>query len=397
MKKRILAALLALALAVSMVFSVLPIAQAADERDEENYYYFTDRDGNEMKAPRDAFATRVVEFTPGDPWTKIENNQDSANALGLPDYEEVSSNRSAGDLNLGAGGVLVLEFDIAIYDGEGLDIYVFEVGGDVEDTKVEVSRDLVTWYDVGTATGRTAGVDLEGKVPDGARFRYVRLTDLKKHVYSSWPGADIDAVSGLNITAITSPWAEDELPPDPENPVFPDIFIGKDLTQPITREEFAAVSVKVFENLAGTKAIPVVVNPFEDTNEIEVLKAYQIGAVDGTSATTFEPNARLNREQCATMLTRVYKRITLPGWTLPTDRQFQLPYTMPPRFADDGYISDWAKDSVYFMAANKIIEGVGNNCFAPKNVTTEQEALGYANATREQALLIALRMVRNLK
>ena len=49
------------------------------------------------------------------------------------------------------------------------------------------------------------------------------------------------------------------------------------------------------------------------------------------------------------------------------------------------------------MAANDIIKGVGNNNFAPKNVTTAQAAQGYANATREQALVIAVRMVENLK
>ena len=43
------------------------------------------------------------------------------------------------------------------------------------------------------------------------------------------------------------------------------------------------------------------------------------------------------------------------------------------------------------------INGVGNNKFAPKNITSEEEANGYANATREQALIIAVRMVENLK
>ena len=73
-----------------------------------------------------------------------------------------------------------------------------------------------------------------------------------------------------------------------------------------------------------------------------------------------------------------------------------VPIPKPAAFADDKDISDWAKDSVYFMAANGIINGVGNNKFAPKNVTTEEQATGYANATREQALLIAVRMVENL-
>ena len=128
---------------------------------------------------------------------------------------------------------------------------------------------------------------------------------------------------------------------------------------------------------------------------MEVLKAYNIGAVNGTSATTYAPDALLTREQAATMLTRVFKKITLAGWTLATDSQFTLPYEKPAPFADDKDISNWAKDSVYFMAANKIIEGYQNN-FMPKNTTPAQEAEGYANATREQALLIAVRMVENL-
>ena len=52
---------------------------------------------------------------------------------------------------------------------------------------------------------------------------------------------------------------------------------------------------------------------------------------------------------------------------------------------------------VWYLFCGKIINGVGNNKFAPKNVTTEEQANGYANATREQALIIAVRMVENLK
>lgn len=87
----------------------------------------------------------------------------------------------------------------------------------------------------------------------------------------------------------------------------------------------------------------------------------------------------------------------MPGWTLETDGQFRLDYVQPALFADDSQISGWARDSVYFMAANNIINGIGDNLFAPKNTTPEQEALGYANATREQALVISVRMVKNLK
>ena len=228
------------------------------------------------------------------------------------------------------------------------------------------------------------------------KLRYkVRFAD-DTVVYSDWTevftvGEKVDA----EIQA--SDWAKEELAKADELGLIPDILDGADLTADITRAEFAAVSVKVYEALSGTPALPAVANPFTDTSDAEILKAYNIGAVNGTSATTYSPNDLLNREQAAAMLTRVFKRVTLPGWTLATDAQFSLDYTKPALFADDKDISDWAKDSVYFMAANNIINGVGDNKFAPKNITSEEEANGYANATREQALIIAMRMVENLK
>jgi len=193
-----------------------------------------------------------------------------------------------------------------------------------------------------------------------------------------------------------SNWAKPELEKANELGLVPDILKGADMTKSITRAEFAAVAVKAYEALIGTAAIPAVNNPFTDTKDVEVLKAFNIGAVNGTSPTTFAPNALLVRQEAATMLTRVFKKVSLAGWTLATDSQFTLSYTKPAAFADDANISGWAKDSVYFMASNGIIGGVGNNKFAPKNTTTNEEATGYANATREQALIIAMRMVENL-
>ena len=93
--------------------------------------------------------------------------------------------------------------------------------------------------------------------------------------------------------------------------------------------------------------------------------AYGIGAVNGTSATTFTPNALLNREQCATMLTRVFKRITLAGWTLENDSRFRLDYKMPAKFADDGDISDYARELL-----NGVFEHIDqiDNCISTYSV-----------------------------
>lgn len=232
-----------------------------------------------------------------------------------------------------------------------------------------------------------------------AQARYSGADEYGAARYSDWSNLLV-----LNEKAdfTASSWALSELAEADALDLIPDSLKDADLTRPITRAEFAAVSVKVFEALTNTKAQPVAANPFTDTADAEVLKAFNVGVTNGTGdGTTFSPNLLLNREQAATMLTRVYKKVAMSGWTLATDgsfnEQLKAMFTAPAPFADDAMISDWAKDSVYFMAAKGIINGVGNNSFAPRATTTAEEAAGYAQATRETALLIAVRMVKNLK
>lgn len=193
-----------------------------------------------------------------------------------------------------------------------------------------------------------------------------------------------------------SDWAVAEIAKADELGLIPDSLKTADLTKPITRAEFAAVSVKLYEKLSGNAAQLPATNPFTDTNDPEVLKAYHTGITAGVAADRFAPTDLLNREQAATMLTRVFKKAYVEGWTLEDDGKFTFNYDAPPKFADDARISDWAKPSVYFMVAHGIISGVGNNEFAPRAVTTAEQAMNYAVATREQALAIAVRMVEKL-
>lgn len=203
------------------------------------------------------------------------------------------------------------------------------------------------------------------------------------------------SVSGA-VEQTVSDWAVPEIAKADELGLIPDSLKNADLTKPITRAEFAAVSVKLYEKLSGQTASPVATNPFRDTQDAEVLKAFNLGITNGVAPDRFAPSDLLNREQAATMLTRVFKRAFVAGWTLEDDAKFEFNYQMPARFADDDKISDWAKPSVYFMAAHGIIEGVGNNMFAPRATTTAEEAANYAIATREQALAIAVRMTEKL-
>jgi hypothetical protein len=161
---------------------------------------FKDSRGNRVIVPGGALAcaTRVVSFTHGDPWTSDISHQNPDGILGIPDGDEPEN--GIGSICMGRLGVIVLGFDSYITDGEGLDIYVFEVGPDVEATKVEVSNDLKTWIHVGDAAGSLSGVDMRGKVPANGKYQYVRISDLRTFDHLSWPGADIDAVVALYPT-----------------------------------------------------------------------------------------------------------------------------------------------------------------------------------------------------
>ena len=246
----------------------------------------------------------------------------------------------------------------------------------------------------------SASVSIDNLVADGklnikpGDYVSFDMFHMERHTTQSnmYMRTNIDFVNFNN-----SDWATFELFDAYRYDLIPEKLIEENLALPVRRDEFAAVAVKLYEAMSGKKAESVSVNPFTDTNDPEVLKAYSLGIVNGISATQFAPRNKLNRQEAATMLTRVYKAVKIAGWTLAGDSNFKLDYTMPDRFEDDANIDAWAKDSVYFMAANDIIRGLSKNKFGPKNTTSAEEASGYANASREQALIISVRSFINLK
>ena len=160
---------------------------------------YKDTRGDEVAIPGGAlsFAVNVVDFIPGNPWTDDPLDIDPNEILGVPDRGGHSNGKA---ITLGRGGIIILEFGVYIFDGPGNDIYVFEVGNDVECVSVEVSDDLTHWIYAGETSKLSSGVDMKGKVPAGGKYRYVRITDLDTYPNANaWPGADIDAVAAINI------------------------------------------------------------------------------------------------------------------------------------------------------------------------------------------------------
>lgn len=160
-------------------------------------------DGSEICFPEGetSFADRLVELRFGTPATKIAGASISTAAIGAPDNDPALQddlNAVQGYVTLGCGGVLTVAFDDnRLSDIEGPDLYVFEIGGDIEPTLVEISENGTDWIEIGQISGGTATVDIGLAASEGASFSFVRLTDLRTHCGGRWPGADIDAIGAI--------------------------------------------------------------------------------------------------------------------------------------------------------------------------------------------------------
>ena len=192
---------------------------------------------------------------------------------------------------------------------------------------------------------------------------------------------------GMPAWSAASSWAEGDLQKADTLGLIPASLKNADLTRPITREEFTEVTLILYEKSTGQKTTPFSPNPFTDTNNPEILKAYNVGIAKGMSATTYAPKELITREQVAAILLRAIKIMAPEG---------DYSSAGAPTFADQKDISDWALESVLVISKLGIIRGAEGK-FMPKAVTTAQQAAGYANTTREQAILMSLRTYEVIK
>lgn len=134
----------------------------------------------------------------------------------------------------------------------------------------------------------------------------------------------------------------------------------------ITREEFCELAVKLYENLSKETAEPIKNNPFSDTNNSEVLKAYNLNIVSGLGDGIFAPNNFITREQLAVMIYNTIKAASVDEF------KGELKSTMS--FNDEDNISNWAIKAVEYIANKKFIVG-SNGKFFPKDNTTIEQAV----------------------
>ena len=130
----------------------------------------------------------------------------------------------------------------------------------------------------------------------------------------------------------------------------------------VTREQFIKMIVTAMQ-----LEIHETVNRFEDVTDSAWYSSYVLtgcsyGITRGISETVFGVGMPITRQDMAVI---TYRAAECRMYGFKDD-------TMS--FADEADISDYALTAVRRMAGNGIINGVGDNCFAPKNLSTRAEA-----------------------
>ncbi len=128
---------------------------------------------------------------------------------------------------------------------------------------------------------------------------------------------------------------------------------------PVTREEGAKIIVAAFDLLTDSEC------DFTDVAKDRWSYAYIAAAVEAGIITgygdDFGPTDTMTREQAATIIFRAAEKIALE---ISGDKA---------EFDDDEHSSDWAKDAIAHLAADGVINGMGDGTFAPKATLTRAQ------------------------
>ena len=185
-----------------------------------------------------------------------------------------------------------------------------------------------------------------------------------------------------------SDWAVEEVARAEKNELIPSELKSADLTQNITRAEFTAVAMELFEYLNGEEP-EVYEGEFTDIGgnvyEKYIRSAFKYGIVYGTKinedgTVVFSPDEYITRQQLAAILCRVINRFDGETWIFE-----EADTTDEILFADDELIDYYAKEAVYYLSKNGIVKGVSETHFAPLDT-----------ATREQAISLSMRIYDNM-
>lgn len=184
-------------------------------------------------------------------------------------------------------------------------------------------------------------------------------------------------LSGFSVGAATeqpglrgvSDWARDGVAAACESGLVPALTGNPGYQDAITREQFAELAAQTAAVICGSPDAPSA-NPFTDTANPAVLRAFQAGIVSGVGGGRFAPTQTTDREQIAAMIARVtaYVKEKTGVDLTPTPADLS-------RFSDKGAVSAWAAEGMGLLAANGIMNGTTATTLFPQSSCTVEQSI----------------------
>lgn len=160
------------------------------------------------------------------------------------------------------------------------------------------------------------------------------------------------------------PWAHEAIEYLAENDVINGDGNGNFLPDNnITREEFVKMIVLAFNIAESADSISFNDVPEDDYFRPFISAAVSQNIVKGKPESDFGIGDIITRQDMAVI---VYRTMALGGKSMDCGE-----YT---EFGDSEYISDYAKDSVYYLVSKGILNGTGENMFSPLGAATRAQA-----------------------
>lgn len=146
-------------------------------------------------------------------------------------------------------------------------------------------------------------------------------------------------------------WAVLEVTAMEELGLIPDSLEYTDLTEEITRLDMARIAVSTYEKVTGEEVKLPWFPPFEDTDDPDVAKAYEIGIVQGDGNGLFRPDDSLTRLEFFCFVGRY---LEASGMELTEDC-----YSNLAGYTDAASLPEWALDPTRLTVGLEIVQGSG--------------------------------------
>ena len=215
--------------------------------------------------------------------------------------------------------------------------------------------------------GRRTAIARGTSVRRGRRVKF-----FMKIVQKMMLGAlSISAALGTTaLAADLSEWAEGGFLAASEAGLVSYSVVSNNLKDSITREEFCELAMKLYTRLTNEE-LPVPSNtPFEDTDSMAVVQAYNYGIVNGTDDTHFSPNKLVTRQEMAKMLVS-----TLNASEVSLNVVDGADSAYVNAFTDGGDVSSWAMSSVNTLLSYELMTGVTDYTLEPLAATSREQAI----------------------